>query len=305
MKPTVLLLDENSAVQAIVSLTLNQLGAEVKTLTKLKNLSSVIRRLKPQLILCASDMEGLDPFSLASTLKKHPTTQNIRIIVLSPSDQVAELGKKVEDQELFGILSKPFQSDQLTRLVQRVLTSEESKPSLLMLLGDHFLQKLLVRLFEKQNFNYQLCISADEIANAVKHFSYSVIVVEWDAVEDLNWFDPDTMGELVLIIPSETQLKSINRKENVHIITRPLTYEKLSDAFGRLVPLDMEVTGFKGKQLDYGAQAMLAARITASIFERLVSHNALRDGDWDTAGTAAREELIRVCSEFEALFPLR
>lgn len=308
MKPSILLIEPDTSIQTSVSLAADKFSAKLHILNDGSKALQAVETVCPDIILCAADVVNFEPFSLCDTIRADPQTALTFVAILVPKNEVGKFAAPAVDHGVDEILAKPFKPEQIQRLIERLLAqrnAERKQQSALMLLKDSFLQRLLGRLLDKQEITYELCDNVAEAKAFTKSSHFSALIVEWEAVENLDWYKPDEMGELLLIIPRDTQLKSINKHERVRIITRPLSFSQLSPILEDLLPFDTDILHSQKKQLDQGAQAMLAARAAASIFERLVSHNALRDGDWNSAGQAALEELLRICQAFEGRFPMK
>lgn len=308
-KKKVLLIEKNPAVQAMASLALGQIGLIVRTITNPAVVNENIAKILPDAIICSDSIAGFDPFELASALKKNEKTKETAFILLVERDNQAEARNHPNVEDVGEIIAKPFRSGQLARAVERAMqntsTKELKSDSVMLLVKEPFLQKVFEKLFDKHNIGWKLSEDSDELISATQNASFPAIIVEWEAIEDLSWFDPEKMGELIVIIEDQTNLKAIKTTDKVHFVTRPLSYEKLQSILSKYVDLRAQRYAFDVRKLEHGAQAMLAAKISAAIFERLVNQQALRDGKWDTAGAAAEEELLRICREFETLFPMR
>ena len=294
----------------MTSLALSQAGFSVQALSKVpENIIEKLEKAQPAVVICSDKMGSFDPLKFSKKLKRSKKTKNIGVILLTERDRFDELKESASASNVDEVLVKPFRSGQISRAVQRVSANSvdkiEETDQLLLVLKDPFLQKIFEKLLDKYNLPWQLCEDSSEVVSATKKIKYPAIVLEWESVPDLKWFEPDKMGELVVILNDQTHLKSMEKTEKVHFVTRPLSFDTIDNILSRIVAFSEDRFKFFNRSLEKGAQAMLAARISAAIFERLVNQQALRDGQWDTAGLAAEEELLRVCKEFEKLFPMR
>jgi len=309
-KKKVLLIENNPAVQAQASLALSQIGYAVRTISKAAAIDENIEKIQPDAVICSDSVPGFDPLELSSRLKQTKASRNTVVLLLVDRDKEAEFQANPKISTIDEVLAKPFRTGQLTRAVQRAIANaynveEETSDALLLLIQDPFLQKVLEKLFDKNNIPWQLCEDTKELISATQKVAFPAIIAEWEAIEGVDWFDPEKMGELIVIMEDEANLMAIEKADKVHFITRPLSYKVIEKILSRVIEIGVERYAFNTRQLEQGAQAMLAARISAAIFERLINQQSLRDGQWDTAGEAAEEELLRVCNEFEKLFPMR
>jgi len=312
-KTNILLIDPDPSAQASASLAFDEEQFSLQTLSIIpSNLVEKLSKAPPDIIICSSDICGvttseIDTFKLFRQIKDTKATANIGLLVLAErDDQVLMEAELAQGKNFDHVLAKPFNKGQIVRAVKETLSTESDTESsggatgsgVLLLIKDALLQQVLKRFLDQRGLDWQLCSDQEEAVEASSKKSFAAICLEWETVENLDWFKPTEMGEMVIILEDETFLKSLQEAGTVNLITRPLSLEKLRKMFTKLFP-DSEVETIDSQiELETNSQAMLAARISAAIFEKLVNQPALRNGQWHTAGKAAEEELIRICTDF-------
>ena len=299
--PIVLVIDPNPAVQAIASLALSQIGVTVKTLASGKNALEQIRKVRPAVILCSKDVPGLDPFTLCKELKSvagrgknsEPTPA---FVLMAPGDTVQSLLASAESARINEILAKPFKSDELRAVVQRLLSTlpQEGGVQALIVTKDSLLEKLFAKLLKNRRTTLQLCSSAEEAAIQLKQHEFALTVLDHASVNDFSWCESKRLGRvLVITTPTAQKLPA-----GLAAVSRPLNYAKLEDVFSQVLPEEQMPQKKAAAGLNLTAQAKLAAKISAGVFERLIEGQALRSGSWDEVGALVQEETVKICKTF-------
>jgi CheY-like chemotaxis protein len=310
MSATILLIDSNPAVQAIASLALSQLEINLQTLASRKFALAKIQEIKPDLVLFAHDDEqAAESFKLCSQLRQDNELESVAFILMVRAETAKAISKEAKSVGVTELLKKPFKSDQLKNTVERVLglgsASAENGGEVLIILTNPLTQKVLRTILEKRNIGLSICESLGEAHAILEHKSFAATLFEPSTIDNANnfsWVKPEQMGTVFAITNEGEELENIPAETPIRVIKRPLSFAAIQDALDFLI----------GEQIDYGArqadeplepeeQAILAARISASVFELLLNQRALRARNWKSAGTLARDELMRVCAQFDAL----
>ena len=92
MSRQVLVIDSNSAVQAIALLALKHADCSVKALTDGSKAIEAIHKLKPHLVLCAKEIAGINALELCKQVRR--SSPETLFILLAP----AETPKEVVEQ---------------------------------------------------------------------------------------------------------------------------------------------------------------------------------------------------------------
>ena len=94
-------------------------------------------------------------------------------------------------------------------------------------------------------------------------------------------------GKLSEALPQQTE-----------ILERPLSVAKLKHALESFLSENTE-DEFEPSPLESGEQALLAARISAAVYERLLTFEGLKNRNWDEACSAINVEALRICREYK------
>lgn len=300
MKKTVLLIDTNTAVQAITSLALNRIGVHVEQVTDASAAAARIRDLRPHLVLCASDMKGIDAYELCTDIKADKTLRRIPFVLLEGGEHSAtdEQAKIVD-----AVISKPFKSEQLRLTVQELLaesSQELNETDVVALLIEDSLSRAIIRRYINQHSTDVVVFSSvDEFVSACDKDRYPLTVIDWNGKSSLSWFNPQSMGTLVVVSYDERIKDHAELPPDVRIVLRPMSYSKLDRGFQGFLPPPPDQGEEDLPPLESNEQALLAAKISVAVFQRLLVQDALRNRSWEEASASVGAEALRVCLELE------
>lgn len=328
MEPLVLLIDSNPAVQAIASLALSQLNLSVQTLASRHNAFARIAEIKPQLILFAHDDN--DPslsFNLCKQLKQDATLRSIPFVLLVRAEDAPSVQATAKSAGISDVLLKPFKSDQLQNAVQRLLglgsDSVSDNGEVLLVATDPLLQKLLKVVIERNQIGLSICETTQEANDMAEQKNFAATLFEASLCQisqsknqqsnpqsgisyDCSWINPNNMGKLAVIYKEGESVSDMTTQHAIYELKRPLSYSKLCDTFDFLFSVQPHPQEETHKQpLEPEEQSILAARISASIFELLLNQNSLRSRDWESASDLTKNEVLRVCDQFQKLYQLQ
>ncbi|MCL6436772.1 MAG: response regulator [Leptolyngbyaceae cyanobacterium HOT.MB2.61] len=116
---TILIVEDTPSEMELISHYLRQSGYSVVGAVSAKEALSRAVELKPDVIITDVVMPGMSGFELCRSLKKHPVTEHVPVILCtSKSQEIDRLwGMK---QGASAYLTKPFTSEQLVRVVRSV-----------------------------------------------------------------------------------------------------------------------------------------------------------------------------------------
>jgi DNA-binding response OmpR family regulator len=119
-KPTVLLIDDNTAVSEIIKALLEHNGYEVEALTSAERVYELLAQREIDVIVSDVRMPGVDGFALVRRVRGEPATADIPIILLT--------GLNSMEDEFEGYLAgadaymtKPFRARELLATIDQVL----------------------------------------------------------------------------------------------------------------------------------------------------------------------------------------
>ncbi|MGA7935190.1 MAG: response regulator [Kovacikia sp.] len=116
---TILIVEDTPSEMELLSHYLRKNGYSVTGVVSAKEALNRAIEVKPDVIITDVVMPGMSGFELCRSLKKHPVTENVPIIICtSKSQEIDRLwGMK---QGASAYLTKPFTCEQLIRLVKSV-----------------------------------------------------------------------------------------------------------------------------------------------------------------------------------------
>jgi len=120
---TVYVVDDQLAIVEMLALLLSELGVEANGTTVSSEAHQAIAALQPDLVLLDLMMPAPDGLAVLDTLKNDPRTAHIPVVlctasILSPSQSLLFSDKSI------GVLSKPFDLEQLRDIVDEVARSQ-------------------------------------------------------------------------------------------------------------------------------------------------------------------------------------
>ncbi len=126
----ILVVDDSQTIRKLISLTLSTVGYEVMTAADGAEALQKIANRRPALILSDTIMPKLDGYKLCRLMKKHETTQDIPVILLSENDGVVEK-LRTSMVGCRDYIAKPFESKTLIEKIRKhVCMSQGPAPSL-------------------------------------------------------------------------------------------------------------------------------------------------------------------------------
>ena len=116
----VLVVDDDEVIRQLIRVNLELEGFEVHTAVDGQDCLDRITEVAPDLVTLDAMMPRLDGFRTAELLRADPRTAHIRILMLSARAQ-AQDRRQGEAAGVDAYLTKPFDPDDLVRLVQRLV----------------------------------------------------------------------------------------------------------------------------------------------------------------------------------------
>lgn len=121
MNANVLIVDDSRTVRMMVRSALEQAGHRVTEAYDGVNAIATLENVKPDLIITDVNMPEMDGITLVRELRGRPGFPRIPILILT-TVQDADMKEKGRQAGATGWMCKPFQPDQLTAVVQKVLS---------------------------------------------------------------------------------------------------------------------------------------------------------------------------------------
>ena len=125
-----LVADESSTIQKIVSMAFEIEDVEVEGIGNGQEAFDRISQFNPDIVLADVDMPGLDGFELSAKIKESPETSAIKVLLLA-SDFEEFDEQRYQECGADNHISKPFKSDDIVAMVKSLLgTSDEGSVEL-------------------------------------------------------------------------------------------------------------------------------------------------------------------------------
>lgn len=141
---TILVADDNTATRQIIRAMLEHAGYQVAEADGGTAALQLARFLQPALITLDVMMPDLDGFDVAQLLHTDPLTQAIPVLFVSAS------GEEERAETLGTYLSKPFNSDELLRVIRRLMGAP--RRHVLVMDDDYHVRPTLVQLLQRGGF---------------------------------------------------------------------------------------------------------------------------------------------------------
>lgn len=296
-----LLIDNNQTVQALCQLALEQVGVAMEILTDGSGSLAAAQKLEPDLVICNRDVKGIDPFIVCEQLKL--AAPNLKFILLASGQSASAISREAQGSGVDEVLLKPFKSEQLKQAAARLLgsvgnqpQSPSANPPLYLLVDDPFYKKVIELFFQSRRVEIRPIELQSLVSEKISFVNQSALLDISTAIQI-----PEHVSRLreCTIIADVDSVPSLRAQFPVAaILPRPLTCETLLARFGKIYPENPKEKS--QVPLSTAEQAVLCAKISASVFERLISSRALRERNWSEAGESAVQELMRICKKFEA-----
>ncbi len=112
----ILVCDDDQGILEVTKVILETNGYETVTLDNGRAIQKKVKSFKPDLILLDLWMPGIEGKEITYLLKKNPETKGIPLIIVSA---VSELDKIAGSTSADGFLPKPFDMNELLKLVKK------------------------------------------------------------------------------------------------------------------------------------------------------------------------------------------
>lgn len=120
----ILVVEDDPQVARLIALVLQRNGYESQVVADGQTALDRARQTPPEMIFADLTIKGMDGEQLCSMLKAHPETRGIPYVVVSGDRDIAEKARHCGADDYMG---KPFEFDDLIRLVNRYARAESRK----------------------------------------------------------------------------------------------------------------------------------------------------------------------------------
>lgn len=295
---TVLVIDANSAVRAIASLALTPLGVSVHCLENTSGAVQLAIELQPAIVVCAYELAEIDPIAFCRSLRE-VLPSSAKILMLTSHDGYEHIRRSEAAQLVDIFLAKPFKSVQLRTVIEKMLAAdvlaEGDDGRIIVFLPQPLLCAALKLTLNAEGYNCDIAENKEALFSSLSRGVFKACFIDRFCVDLVRPFHPHHTGALIIALPPAIAAYP-NGPAGSLCISYPLTIDKVSGALRQIFP---ERPGLSGDgELTLEEHSSLAAHIGAAVFERLVTGEALRKGNWKLAGSIAEEEALRACADF-------
>ncbi|CCQ91869.1 hypothetical protein NITGR_90008 [Nitrospina gracilis 3/211] len=123
MKLKILVADDSISIQKLVAMAFYNEDMEVEGISDGIKAFNYLSDYKPDLVMADIYLPGMNGFELSKKIKNSDEFQNIHVLLLtSDFEELDEI--MYADSEADGYISKPFKTDEIIRIVKRLLDGE-------------------------------------------------------------------------------------------------------------------------------------------------------------------------------------
>ncbi len=310
MSSIILLIDPNPAVQAIASLALSSLDVQVQTLASRKSAFKKIVQLKPDLVFYAHDDEHPEEsLKLFAQIKGHSEVLDTPFVLMVRAETLKKIAPVVIKKGITELLKKPFKSEQLRNTVERILglstESSSDGSEVLLVIDDPLIQSIFSKLLNKYGLSLSVCETLYEAQSILEQRNFVATIFNSSVIgngQEFSKLGSSQMGRVLVVCDKDASVDASYGDISIRPIERPLSFNSLKSSIDfLLVKSNYEEPDVGLGSLGPEEQSILAARVGASVFELLLNQHSFRERNWEAAGKLVRDELLRVCAQFDAL----
>lgn len=312
MKHSILIIEKETETAQEISSALKSIDAEIVVADDRSAIPKILKSHKIDLIICNHRFSGLDCFALCRNFKEQSAPNVVGFMLLCPRQEVSKIVTKAEEALVDNIIHKPVEPEQIKSITLKLLdTIKEARfesQRLLVYIENSLTRAIVQRVLELRSSEIVLCETSYEAILSCKQQTVGATITDATSFE---WYKEKHMGHLVVILP-ETFNKDEERRpqdlptKNTLCLLRPLTYADitamLDEHLGSAPPRRADEFNIS---LDPGEHALLAARVSAAVYECLLMQAGLKNGNWNEAARSARDEILKTCKTFEGLIRRR
>ena len=118
---SILVVDDDPEIMSMLSTRLSKRGYKVTTASDGHKAIELAKRDRPDLVLLDVMMPGKSGWEVARALKQDPTTQGIKIVIISAMGRSAEMTAPLVGADAH--IEKPFEFEDLERVIAELVSS--------------------------------------------------------------------------------------------------------------------------------------------------------------------------------------
>lgn len=291
MKKTLVVIDSNPAVQAITIAALRDQAVIVHSLPNQEHVIERVLNMQPDIVLCASEKQGIDPFALCRALIAQQPSREICFVLMTGAEDPPP-NKQAKAAGIRTVLPKPFKSDQLRSLLAEELETEQEKaaptPVLYVAISDAFTHDLVVLFLQKYSIPHQESCGTSEISQLAPNTAANFLITDHAIQLDAEPWLSASYVQIFLITPEDREIPLVT-DERLKILLRPLSCVILADALSGISSCGQI---FSGQRTEPRDSVGIAARISGFVFQDLLSFDLSDSRNWERIGERVKEEVI-------------
>ncbi len=297
----VLVIDENPAVQAIATLALAPLGVKVLTVSSPQDGLRAAQEQAPAIIICPHEIVATDVIELCAQLKR--VCPLSRLLMLTSHRSLDSLRSDPALAAVDDFLAKPFKSERLRNAVSGLLNRTDAavdRPDdLLIVISETLIARGVAQTVRALGFGAETVNTPSEAIRQIHLARFKGLIIDNRMLSGVTSVLHDRIHDVIILRHEQEaglQLADIRYR----VVLRPVSVGKLRGALDSLFGNETAQGLRDQRELAREEQSTLAAQISAAVFEKLLTAEALKKGNWKLAGNLAAEELLRICGGFKA-----
>lgn len=281
---------------------LAQYGYNVEIAAEKLQVPAQLRRITPELIICDREMAGINPFLLCKTLK---ASAPVGFAMFVPRLQLGKTESEATSSGVDQLLSKPFNAKQFDEFIRSFIANRvnttRADTLFLILLPDVIMRLVFVRLLSNLGARTLICDTIFEALVYLESDKQIVLVTTNENLEETLKLAPDSLKQIVTINGKELQ---DTKRESLQLynIAYPSPTSTLAETLLQVTPqLIKEPEPCSALEFSADEISLLAARISAAVFEKLLLSPPLQYGNWTESAKLVRNEVLSTGRELEKL----
>ena len=224
-----------------------------------------------------------------------------KFVLLHPSKADKSTISRARKCKVSEIISKPFKSGELFEIISKIINKDDGLSKVGGKIGLKLKNPLLSDCLNKvlENCKINKEIVSEESSADISKLGLSAIFTDVTQSSDLSWHSSSSMGQLFVIADENVDIDGENIPLHATVLFRPLEEQALLEQIKAYIDPSIAKTKDEKHPLELGEQSMLAAKISAAVYQRLLNYDALKNRKWDEACTAIGIEALRVCRDHE------
>lgn len=311
-QPKALVIDQDEKVQKEISEFMTKLGFIVVVASSREELPHILKSNTFELLFCSREIAGIDALALCRALKKSSDTpsysSSLSFVLYTTRQNAIKIKDDAHSSGVDHLLSRPIRTDLLHSIADevcdRIKKMESNRLKALIVSDDHLLKQLLTTVLTRRNSKVRHCDSVFDASLAGAEEKFQIVFTEQCNCLDLTWYNNERHGKIVAIQPqtdkpqgTEVTLANTMPSAICYTVSRPLCSAGLEPILAQIAP-ELPKTRSHEFHLQPEEQALLAARISAGIYEKILTARVLATGNWRRAAQLGYHETLAICGSF-------